>query len=67
MRERSKQQGAPWILTEVNNYQPSSTCKHAIEEQSQCLEESQRCFESTVAEGVRFTDLHCLIEQLRRD
>ena len=31
--------------------------KHAIEEQNQCLEESQNCFESKVAEGFRFTDL----------
>ena len=40
--------------------------KHAIEEQSQCLEESQNCFESKVAEGFRFIDLNFLIEQLRR-
>ena len=40
--------------------------KHAIEEQSQCLEESQNCFESKVAEGFRFVDLNFLIEQLRR-
>ena len=32
--------------------------KHAIEEQSQCLEESQNCFESKVAEGFRFIDLN---------
>ena len=38
--------------------------KHAVEEQSQCLEESQNCFESKVAEG--FIDLNILIEQLRR-
>ena len=25
--------------------------KHAIEEQSQCLEESQNCFESKITEG----------------
>ena len=40
--------------------------KHAIEKQSQCLEESQNCFESKVAEGFRFIDLNFLIEQLRR-
>ena len=40
--------------------------KHAIEEQSQCLEESQNCFESKAAEGFRFTDLNFFIEQLRR-
>ena len=40
--------------------------KHAIEEQNQCLEESQNCFESKVAEGFRFIDLDFLIEQLRR-
>ena len=32
--------------------------KHAIEEQSQCLEESQNCFESKFAEGFRFIDLN---------
>ena len=31
--------------------------KHAIEEQSQCLEKSQNCFESKVDEGSRFVDL----------
>ena len=41
--------------------------KHAIEEQSQCLEESQNCFfESKGAEGFRFIELNFLIEQLRR-
>ena len=30
----------------------------AIEEQSQCREESQNCFESKVAEGFRFIDLN---------
>ena len=40
--------------------------KHAIEEQSQYLEESQNCFESQVAEGLRFIDLSFSIEQLRR-
>ena len=40
--------------------------KHAIEEQSQFLEESQNCFESRVSEGFRFIDLNFLIEQSRR-
>ena len=40
--------------------------KHAIEERSQCLEESHNCFESKVAQGFRFVDLNFLIEQLRR-
>ena len=32
---------------------------------SQCLEKSQNCFESKVAEGFRFIDLNFLIEQPR--
>ena len=32
--------------------------KHAIEEQSQGLEESQNCFESKIGEGFRFIDLN---------
>ena len=40
--------------------------KHAIEEQSQCLEESQNCFKNKVVEGFRFIDLNFLIEQSRR-
>ena len=32
--------------------------KRAIEEQSQCVEESQNCFESNVATGFRFIDLN---------
>ena len=40
--------------------------KHAIEEQSQCLQESQNCFESKAAKGHRFIDLNLLIEQLRK-
>ena len=40
--------------------------KHAIEEQSQCLEKSQNCFESKAGEGFRFIDLNSLIQQLRR-
>ena len=31
--------------------------KHALEEQGQCREESQNCFESRVAEGFKFIDL----------
>ena len=37
-----------------------------MEEQSQCLEESQNCFESKVGEGFRLIDLNFLIEELRR-
>ena len=37
-----------------------------IEEQNQCLEESQNCFEIKVVEGFKFIDLIFLIEQLRR-
>ena len=40
--------------------------KHAVKEQSQCLEESQNYSESKVAERFRFIDLNFLIEQLRR-
>ena len=40
--------------------------KHAIEEQSQCIEESENCFESKFGEGFIFTDLNFLIEQLRK-
>ena len=40
--------------------------KHAIEEQSRCLEESQNYFERKVGEGFKFIDLkNFLIEQLR--
>ena len=46
----------------------AKSAKHAIEEQSQCLEESQNCFESIVVEGFIFIDLDILIEkELRRD
>ena len=41
--------------------------KHAAEEQSQCLEESQNCFESKVGKRIRFIDMNFFIEQLRRD
>ena len=34
------------------NFVSKFKAKHAIEEQSQYLEESQNCFESKVAEGV---------------
>ena len=36
----------------VSKFKP----KHALGEQSQCLEESQNCFESKVGEGFRFFD-----------
>ena len=44
---------------------PNLKAKHAVEEQSQCLEESRNCYESKVAERFRFIDLNYLIEQLR--
>ena len=44
---------------------PNLKAKHAVEEQSQGLEESRNCFESKVAEKFRFIDLNVLIEQLR--
>ena len=40
------------------NFVSKFKAKHAIEEQSQCLEESQNCFESKVGEGFRFIDLN---------
>ena len=48
------------------NFVSKFKATHAIEEQSQCFEESQNCFESKVAEGFRFIDLNILIEQSRR-
>ena len=39
-------------LTKSANLVSKFRAKHAIEEQSQCLEESQNCFESKVAEGL---------------
>ena len=48
------------------NFVSKFKAKHAIEEQNQCLEESQNCFELKVAERFRFTNLNFLIEQLRR-
>ena len=47
------------------NFVSKLKAKHATEEQ--CLEESQNCFESKVAEGFRFIDLIFFIEKLRRD
>ena len=47
------------------NFVSKFKAKHAIEEQSQCLEESQNCFENKVGEGFRIIDLNFLIEQLR--
>ena len=49
------------------NFVPKFEANHAIEEQSRCLEESQNCFESKVAEGFRCIDLNFLIEQLRTE
>ena len=48
------------------NFVSKFKAKHAIEEQIQCLEESQNCFESEAAEGFRFTDLNFFIEKLSR-
>ena len=53
-------------LAKSANFVSKFEAKHAMEEQSQCLEESQNCFESKVGEGFRFIDLNLLIEQLRR-
>ena len=53
-------------LAKSANFVSKFIAKHAIEEQSQCLEESQNCFGSKVGEGFRVVDLNFLIEQLRR-
>ena len=53
-------------LAKSANFVSKFKAKHAIEEQNQCLEESQNCFESKVAERFRFIDLNVLIEQLGR-
>ena len=52
-------------LAKFANFVSKFKAKHAIEEQSQCLEESQNCFERKVAEGFRFNDLNFFNEQLR--
>ena len=41
----------------------SKSIANPIEEQSQCLEESQNCFDNKVAEGFRFIDLNVSIEK----
>ena len=41
-------------LDKSANFVSKFKAKHVIEEQSQCLEESQNCFESKVGEGFRF-------------
>ena len=53
-------------LVKSANFVSKFKAKHAIEDQSQCFEGSQNCFERKVAEGTRFVDLNFLIEQLRR-
>ena len=53
-------------LPKSANFVSEFKAKHAIEEQSQCLEESQNYFESKVADGIRFIDLNFFIEQWRR-
>ena len=40
------------------NFVSKFKAKQAIEEQIQCLEESQNCSESNVAEGFRFIDMN---------
>ena len=54
-------------LAKFANFVSKFKAKHTIEEQSQCLEESQNCYESKVAQGFRFIDLKFFMEQLRRD
>ena len=49
-------------LAKSTNFVSKFKAKHAIEEQSQCLQES----ENKVGEGFRFNDLNFLIEQLKR-
>ena len=51
-------------LAKSANFVSKFEAEHDVEEQSQCLEESQNCFESKVAEG--FIDLNFLIDQLTR-
>ena len=43
-------------LVKSANFVSKFKAKHDIGEQSQCLEESQNCFESKVGEGFRFID-----------
>ena len=50
-------------LAKSSNFVSKFKAKHAEEKRSQCLEESQNCFESKVDEGL---DLNFLTEQLRR-
>ena len=45
-------------LAKSANFISKFKAKHAIEEQSRCLEESQNCFESKVAKGFTFIDLN---------
>ena len=44
-------------LAKSANFVSKFKAKHSVEERSQCLEESQDCFESKVAERFRFIDL----------
>ena len=43
-------------LVKSANFVSKFKAIHAIEEQSQCLEESQNCSESRVGKGFRFVD-----------
>ena len=45
-------------LAKSTNFVSKFKARRAIEEQSQCLEESQNFFESEVREGFRFIDLN---------
>ena len=49
-------------LAKSSNFVSKFKTKHEMEEQSQCLEQS----ESKVGEGFRFIDLNFFIQQLRR-
>ena len=52
-------------LAKSANFVSKFKAKHVIEEQSQCLEESQNCFGRKVGEGFGFVDMMFFIEQLR--
>ena len=45
-------------LAKSANFVSEFKAKQPPEKQSQCLEESQNCFESKAAEGFRFIDLN---------
>ena len=45
-------------LAKSANFVSKFKAKHAIEERSQYLEESQNCFERKISEDIRFIDLN---------